>query len=77
MTIQTFAALKDYFSANFEVLENLNHITDLKTFLVQQNPNAEAVLNLSRFAVNDTFVDLDFEIKPNDSISIIPPSSGG
>lgn len=77
MTIQTFAALKDYFSNHFEVLENLNLISELKTFLIQQNPEAENILNLSRFAVNDNFVNLEFEIKNNDTICIIPPSSGG
>ncbi|TAH03373.1 MAG: MoaD/ThiS family protein [Sphingobacteriales bacterium] len=77
MTIQTFAALKDYFSTPYEVLENLSLISDLKTYLIQQNSDAENILNLSRFAVNDTFVDLDFEIKKNDTICIIPPSSGG
>ena len=77
MTIQTFAALKDYFSNPYQVLENFSLIAELKTFLIQQNPEAENMLNLSRFAVNDTFVDLDFEINKNDIISIIPPSSGG
>lgn len=77
MNIQTFAALKDYFSANFNVTENLHHISDLKTFLIQQNPAAQEILNISRFAVNDIFVDLDFEIKQHDTICIIPPSSGG
>lgn len=77
MTIQTFAALKDYFSTPYEVLENLSLISDLKTYLIQQNSDAENILNLSRFAVKDTFVDLDFEIKKNDTICIIPPSSGG
>jgi len=27
--------------------------------------------------VNDEFVDLDFKIKEDDSISILPPASGG
>lgn len=77
MTIQTFAALKDYFATHFEVIENLNQILDLQAFLIQQNPEAENLLNLSRFAVNDTFVNLDFEITNDDTICIIPPSSGG
>ncbi len=77
MTIQTFAALKEYFSSPYKVLENLSLISELKTYLIQQNPDAENILNLSRFAVNNTFVDLDFKIKKNDNICIIPPSSGG
>lgn len=77
MTIQTFAALKDFFSNQFEVLDNLKAISDLKALLIKQNPEAQNILNLSRFAVNHTFVNLDFEIKHNDTICIIPPSSGG
>lgn len=77
MKIQTFAILKDYFSPEFEIVENFKLVADFKAFLIQQNPIAEEILNISRFAVNDTFVDLDFEINHNDTISIIPPSSGG
>ncbi len=77
MTIQTFAVLKDYFSNHFQVVEKLNLISDLKYFLIKQNPDAENILNLSRFAVNNTLVNLDFEIKYDDTICIIPPSSGG
>jgi sulfur-carrier protein len=77
MKIQTFAVLKDYFVSQFEIADNLLLISDLKAFLIQQNPEAQNILNISRFAVNDTFVNLDFKIQPHDTICIIPPSSGG
>jgi molybdopterin synthase sulfur carrier subunit len=77
MKIKTFAILKDYFSPEFEIVENFKLVSDFKAFLIQQNPAAKEILNISRFAVNDTFVKDDFEIKENDTISIIPPSSGG
>ncbi len=77
MTIQTFAALKDYFEPQFEVNEPLDDIEDLKNFLILENPMAKVVLELSRFAIDDTFVDLDFKINANDKICIVPPSSGG
>jgi molybdopterin synthase sulfur carrier subunit len=77
MKIQTFAVLKDHFSAEFEIDEEFENIAAIKSYLIQQNPSAQDVLNISRFAVNNTFVDLDFKIKTNDNICIIPPSSGG
>lgn len=52
-------------------------IAELRSFLVQINPNSEAVLNSSRFAVADEFVGNDHKLNDNDNISIMPPSSGG
>lgn len=77
MTVQTFAALKDYFAKDIEITEPLKFVSELKEYLIKQNPEAQDILSLCRFAVNQTFVDLDFEIKHNDTICIIPPSSGG
>jgi molybdopterin synthase sulfur carrier subunit len=77
MKIQTFAVLKDYFSPELETAEDFETIAALKTYLVQQNPSAQDILDISRFAVNNIFVELDFKINANDYICIIPPSSGG
>ncbi|TKB97594.1 MoaD/ThiS family protein [Pedobacter cryophilus] len=75
MKVKVYAVLKDYFAAETEIVAQ--NITDLKEQLLQLNPSAKEVINLSRFAVNDAFVENNHQINENDTISIIPPSSGG
>ncbi|RYE04501.1 MAG: hypothetical protein EOP44_05795 [Sphingobacteriaceae bacterium] len=77
MTIEVFAVLKDYFDKEFQLKSSATNIEELKQQLVLQNPEAAGVLELCRFAVRDEFVNADFTINPNDTITIIPPSSGG
>lgn len=77
MKIQVFAILKDYFDKEFQLTGNIQNAEALKQHLIRFNPAAAGLLERCRFAVNDEFVDLHFEITENDTISIIPPSSGG
>jgi len=77
MTIQVYAVLKDYFETEFEVTEPVRSVAELRAFLLQRNPQAEAIMPVCRFAVNDTFVDSQFQLQAHDAIHIIPPSSGG
>lgn len=77
MQIQVYAILKDYFEKDFTVEETANTIESLNTILIQRNPAAKDILAGCRYAVNDHFVDNQFQLQPNDSIHIIPPSSGG
>jgi len=77
MKIHVYATLKDYFSSEFE-LQTVAHNTDeLKRHLVQINDQAEQILDSCRFAVEDGFIDNDYKLKENDTVIIIPPSSGG
>jgi sulfur-carrier protein len=77
MTIQVYAALKDYFETEFEVTEPVGSVEELRALLLQRNPKAGAIMPVCRFAVNDTFVDSHFQLQAHDAIHIIPPSSGG
>ena len=77
MKIQVYAILKDYFDRDFTVDETVDSIEALNQVLIQRNPLAKDILSSCRYAVNDSFVDNQFQLKPNDSIHIIPPSSGG
>lgn len=77
MQITVYAVLKDYFEPSFSISENFCSVEDLKKRLEQIKPQSAAVLKACRFAVNDEFVNLDFKIKEDDSISILPPASGG
>ncbi len=77
MKVQVFAALKEHFDPVFEVADKVSSVEDLKQVLVSAKPGVQAILNSCRFVVNDTFIDNDFKFKENDTIFIIPPSSGG
>lgn len=77
MKIEVFAALKDYFDSEFEITSNASSINALKALLVNLQPSAIDILNSCRFAVDDEFIDNDFQLQDSDTISIIPPSSGG
>jgi molybdopterin converting factor small subunit len=77
MKVTVYAILKDYFDSSFDVKEKFASVEDLKRKLEEIKPQAAPVLNACRFAVNDEFVNLDFKIKEDDNISILPPASGG
>lgn len=75
--IKTYAILKDYLTAEINLNLGFKNIDELKAYLIVQNPAAKEILNLSRFAVEDTFVNADYNLSGDENISIIPPSSGG
>jgi len=76
MKVTVYAVLKDYFEPNFDI-DKVSSVQELKQKLEEIKPSAAVVLNACRFAVNDEFVNLDFKIKEDDNISILPPASGG
>lgn len=77
MKVEVFAMLKDYFENEFEIQAGATTIEGLKNELLKMEPAALDVLSICRFAVNDEFIDNEFQLKESDTICIIPPSSGG
>lgn len=77
MKIEVFAVLKEFYDKQFTVGETLKDINELKRYLITQKPEAEGILGVCRFAVNDELVGLYYNLKADDRISVIPPSSGG
>ncbi|MCC9137478.1 MoaD/ThiS family protein [Pontibacter silvestris] len=77
MKVQVFAALKDYFDKEFELKEDVDNVTELRQYLTELNTSAGNMLKTCRFAIDDEFVDQNYQLKENDTISVIPPSSGG
>jgi molybdopterin synthase sulfur carrier subunit len=77
MKVQVYAILKDHFDKEFELNEPVHSVAELSEALIRRNPAVKKIIPICRFAVNDNFVDNDFQLQSNDSIHIIPPSSGG
>ncbi|MEJ7768480.1 MAG: MoaD/ThiS family protein [Chitinophagaceae bacterium] len=77
MKVQVFAVLKDYFEKEFLLEDYVGNTKALKESLLRLNPAASGILEICRFAVNDEFIDDQYQFSLNDSIFIIPPASGG
>jgi molybdopterin synthase sulfur carrier subunit len=77
MKIEVFAILKEYFDKEFEIKDQLKTVEELRAHLAFLNPASSNVLKICRFAVHDEFVADHYQLTGNDSVVVIPPSSGG
>jgi len=77
INIQTFANASEYYPKNFNLIIEQNGLNDLIKALIKKNPEADELLKTCRFAINNEFINNDFNINENDNIYILPPSSGG
>jgi molybdopterin synthase sulfur carrier subunit len=77
MKVHVYAALKDYFQPEFEVEGRVRNIDELIARLLIINDKAGEMLSSCRFAVQEGFIDNAYNLYQNDTIVIIPPSSGG
>jgi molybdopterin converting factor small subunit len=75
--VQVFAVLKDYFKPTFELKFSAVTIGELKAELEKMNPDSKKVLQACRFVVDENFVSYEYNLKENDKVVVIPPSSGG
>jgi molybdopterin converting factor small subunit len=71
-----YALYKDYYERKFEI-PPVPTIAQLREELLKINPSAKDVLTLARFAVNNNFIDEQFILSADDTVAVIPPSSGG
>ncbi|HSZ72959.1 MAG TPA: MoaD/ThiS family protein [Cytophagaceae bacterium] len=78
MVVQVYAVLKDYFEESVTIgTDDIHSASDLIDKLSELNPQAAGVLKKCRVAVDMKFVSGDYKLSTHDSISVIPPSSGG
>lgn len=77
MTIHVYAALKDYFLPEFELTEEVLNIEQLVARMVAINGHAGMLLSTCRFAVEAGFIDHSYKFKANETVIVVPPSSGG
>ena len=77
MKIHVYAALKDHFQPEFELEGAVENTDELTIRLRAINADASELLQSCRFAVEEGFIDNEYKLKENDTVIIIPPSSGG
>ncbi|MFL5728370.1 MAG: MoaD/ThiS family protein [Cytophagaceae bacterium] len=76
--IKVFAALKDYFEPEFQLdVKDGLHVSDVLDIIMIRNSMALPVLRKCRVAVNESFVQSDYNVQENEELLIMPPSSGG
>lgn len=74
-----FASSKDLFGqAKLEVdLPDGATVSDLKNALIEQQPNATALIRRCAFSVDQQYAGDSTELHPKHEIAMIPPVSGG
>jgi hypothetical protein len=77
MTIHVYAGLKDYFSPEFELPDDVYDIDALRACMLAINDQAGNLLAACRFAVEDGFIDNTYKFKAHETVIVVPPSSGG
>ncbi len=78
ITVLLFGILKDIIGENSLKLhmENNSTIDNLKESLLKEYTKLDSFSNFS-VAVNEEYVDLNYILKGNDVVALIPPVSGG
>lgn len=75
-----FAHLKERFGASVLELSfpEPPQVSDLKQYLLTRYPDHQALVEASRFTLNQTYVQDDaVVVSENDELALIPPVSGG
>lgn len=77
ITVNLFARFRDVIGhSNVELPVPLS-IAELRIHMKQRWPELSTLLDSSRFAIDNDFVDDDRELQVGDELSLIPPVSGG
>ncbi len=78
LKIVCFAGLRKYFGSEAIVpVESGTTYSGIIDELILLKPEAEEILTSSRIAVNEKFVPLTETVKSENTLFLIPPSSGG
>ena len=78
LKIRTYASVKEMLGESFEIeVTDGCTIEELKKKIVVMNPKIAEMINICRFAVNESIVSDKTSIKEDEHVHIIPPSSGG
>jgi molybdopterin synthase sulfur carrier subunit len=77
MKIHVYAGLKEFFSSEFELPDDMYDIDQLRACLLGMNSQAAKLLAACRFAVEEGFIDNTYKFKAHETVIVVPPSSGG
>lgn len=72
-----FSILKEKLGISEEEIEFRGSVGKLREVLKEKHPEVRDLLERVRFAVNEEYVDDDFELEGDERVALIPPVSGG
>ncbi|MCS7196959.1 MAG: molybdopterin converting factor subunit 1 [Aquificaceae bacterium] len=77
MKLLYFAMLKERLNRSEEEVEFEGTVAQLRDFLINRYGELEPLLKVSKFAVNEEYVEDSYFLKGGERVAVIPPVSGG
>lgn len=78
LKIKTYASVKEIFGESFDLeVDGESTVEAIKKKIISMNPESAGLINICRFAVNESIVNDNTQIKEDEHVHIIPPASGG
>ena len=75
--VMYFSILREKVGKREEEISFKGNVRELKSFIKNKYPEVSEIIESSRIAVNEEYVDESYIISDNDRIAFIPPVSGG
>ncbi len=77
MKVLYFAVVREKLKKSEEELDFKGTVGELKEFLRQKYPELSELLQRVKFAVNEEYVEENYQLRGDEKVAIIPPVSGG
>ncbi len=77
VTVKYFAQLREVIGKEEETVEFEGSVFDFKNFLKERYKDIKDLIDSSRVAVNEEYVEENVKIKKGDRVALIPPVGGG
>ena len=78
LKIRTYASVKEILGESFELeVNDGSTIEELRKKIILLKPESADLINICRFAINESIVNDNALIKEDKHVHIIPPASGG
>jgi len=72
-----FSVVREKVGKGEEEVDFRGPVGKLREFLKERYPEISPILDVVRFAVNEEYVDDDFNLEGEERVAVIPPVSGG
>ncbi|SHK40962.1 molybdopterin synthase sulfur carrier subunit [Thermocrinis minervae] len=72
-----FSIIREKLKKSQEDIDFQGSVKDLKGYLSERYPDLRHLIEASKVAVNEEYVDDDFPLKGGERVALIPPVSGG
>jgi molybdopterin synthase sulfur carrier subunit len=77
MKLLYFSILREKLKKDQEEIAFNGSVRELRLYLVRRYPDLKDILERIKFAVNEEYVDDNYQLKGDERVALIPPVSGG